>query len=37
MYHVKVHYVRELVRVGYVKLVKCAGHSSTQHVSDALT
>ena len=34
MYHVKVHYVRELVRVGHVKLVKCAG---TLNVSDALT
>ncbi len=31
---VKVHYLRELVRDGHVKLVKCAG---TQNVSDALT
>jgi hypothetical protein len=31
---VKVHYLRDLVRDGYVKLVKCAG---TQNVSDALT
>ena len=31
---VKVHYLRDLVRDGHVKLVKCAG---TQNVSDALT
>ena len=31
---VKVHYLRDLVRDGRVKLVKCAG---TQNVSDALT
>jgi hypothetical protein len=31
---VKVHYLRDLVRDGNVKLVKCAG---TQNVSDALT
>ena len=30
---VKVHYIRDLVRVGHVKLVKCAG---TQNVSHAL-
>ena len=32
--YVKVHYLRDLVRDGHVKLVKCAG---TQNVSDALT
>jgi hypothetical protein len=31
---VKVHYLRDLVRDGHVKLVKCAG---TQNVSDDLT
>jgi hypothetical protein len=31
---VKVHYLRDLVRDGHVKLVKCAG---TQNFSDALT
>ncbi len=31
---VKVHYLRDLVRDGHVKLVKCAG---TQNVSDVLT
>jgi hypothetical protein len=31
---VKVHYLRDLVRDGHVKLVKCA---DTQNVSDALT
>jgi hypothetical protein len=31
---VKVHYLRDLVREGHVKLVKCAG---TQNVSDTLT
>jgi hypothetical protein len=31
---VKVHYLRDLVRDGHVKLIKCAG---TQNVSDALT
>ena len=31
---VKVHYLRDLVRDGHVKLVKCAG---TKNVSDALT
>jgi hypothetical protein len=31
---VKVHYLRDLVRDGHVKLVKCAG---TQNNSDALT
>jgi len=32
--HVKVHYLRDLVRDGHVKLFKCAG---TQKVSDVLT
>ena len=31
---VKVHYLRDLVRDGHVKLVKCAG---TQNISDSLT
>jgi hypothetical protein len=31
---VKVHYLRDLVHDGHVKLVKCAG---TQNVSDDLT
>ena len=31
---VKVHFLRDLVRDGHVKLVECAG---TQNVSDALT
>ena len=31
---VKVHFLRDLVRDGHIKLVKCAG---TQNVSDALT
>jgi hypothetical protein len=31
---VKVHYLRDLVRDGHLKLVKCAG---TQNVSDTLT
>ena len=31
---VKVHFLRDLVRDGHVKLLKCAG---TQNVSDALT
>ena len=30
----KVHFLRDLVRDGHIKLVKCAG---TQNVSDALT
>ena len=31
---VKAHFLRDLVRDGHIKLVKCAG---TQNVSDALT
>ena len=33
-FDVKVHYLRDLVRDGHVKLVKCAG---TQNISVALT